>query len=208
MITDIAFSPDGKYIASSSWDGNAKIWDVETKKMVYNINFGWETYSVQFSSDSKYFLVGGNVVDEISALKVIEWKKDLLVYEYSYICWVSIEVSKDMEKILTTHGWDILLLKAHWDPNNIPIENKDDDIKIIPNPVADKIECVFNADNSGVFVLKINDLKGNEFLTEEKYLTKGDNRLILNTGNIPAGVYFLSVIGGSGSIAKKFVLVR
>ncbi len=60
-ILDIAFSPDGKYLLSSSSDGTAILWDVETWQIL-RILSGHEgdVISVAFSPDSKSIVTGGS----------------------------------------------------------------------------------------------------------------------------------------------------
>ncbi|MDE0021926.1 MAG: WD40 repeat domain-containing protein [Candidatus Poribacteria bacterium] len=55
LITHIAYSPDGKSIASSSWDKTIRIWDLKTGALIQKIegdgkyDFGW----VEYSQDGK-----------------------------------------------------------------------------------------------------------------------------------------------------------
>ncbi len=60
-VNSIAFSPDGKYMASGSNDKTVKIWSVEQKK-VFNTLRGHnsEVRSVSFSPDGKYLTSGSS----------------------------------------------------------------------------------------------------------------------------------------------------
>ncbi len=62
-VTAIAFSPSGQSLASGSWDGNVKIWEVETG---YNLRtltgHTGEIHAVAFSPDGRFIASGG--IDE------------------------------------------------------------------------------------------------------------------------------------------------
>jgi WD40 repeat protein len=70
----VAFSPDGKYLASGSRDNTVKLWSVESQKEVTTL-LGHSDYvnSVAFSPDGKYLASGSR--DETVKLWSIESQK-------------------------------------------------------------------------------------------------------------------------------------
>ncbi|MEZ5003921.1 MAG: caspase family protein [Chitinophagales bacterium] len=72
LIYDVAYSPNGDYIASASADRTVKIWETEKGREVRTIYIdnGYAT-SVLFSGDSKKLLVGGGSYD-IGELKIYD----------------------------------------------------------------------------------------------------------------------------------------
>ena len=61
-VTSVAFSPDGKYIVSGSYDGTMRIWDAQTEKLVLDPFEGHtdQVTSVAFSPDGKYIVSGSH----------------------------------------------------------------------------------------------------------------------------------------------------
>jgi len=61
IVESVAFSPDGKLLASGSGDGSLIVWNVETREKIREMKgHGGEVPSVAFSPDSKLLASGGN----------------------------------------------------------------------------------------------------------------------------------------------------
>jgi WD40 repeat protein/DNA-binding SARP family transcriptional activator len=60
LIDSLDFSPDGKHLASASWDGTARIWDLATGKATRTIEADGETARwVSYSDDNKRVATAG-----------------------------------------------------------------------------------------------------------------------------------------------------
>jgi len=54
----VAFSPDGKFVVSGSYDNTARVWDVATGKEVSRMTHKYVVNTVAFSQDGKYVISG------------------------------------------------------------------------------------------------------------------------------------------------------
>ncbi|MBC8525962.1 MAG: caspase family protein [Candidatus Cloacimonetes bacterium] len=59
-VKSVAFSPDGKFLATGWNDGNARIFNLETGNEVRSFKHGNYVYSVAFSTDGKFLATGCN----------------------------------------------------------------------------------------------------------------------------------------------------
>ncbi len=59
-VNSVAFSPDGQYLASGSWDGTIKLWRVSDGALVrdYDQETGTGVLSVQFSPNGRFLGYG------------------------------------------------------------------------------------------------------------------------------------------------------
>lgn len=70
----VAFSPDGKYLATSGCDGYVRIWDVQTLRLLQRLRGGINVYSVAFSPNGSY-LSWGNNPGEVRLASVGNWQE-------------------------------------------------------------------------------------------------------------------------------------
>ncbi|MDP1800597.1 MAG: T9SS type A sorting domain-containing protein [Bacteroidota bacterium] len=67
-------------------------------------------------------------------------------------------------------------------------------ISLFPNPASENINVAFTSEESGKAELKIFDVTGKQLQNiSEVAILPGDNRLKINTNELPAGAYFMSI---------------
>src|SRR5262249_18694827 len=76
-VTGVGFSPDGKTLVSGNQDKTLKLWDVETGKLLRNLDGNKAPVTVlAFSRDGKLFATAGTVREEgkeARSMEVLLW---------------------------------------------------------------------------------------------------------------------------------------
>lgn len=73
-VLGVAFSPDGKLVASCGFDGKVIIWDVATGKMIKKFDVQDSVFEVAFSPDGKSFIAGLSVKEEFMVWDTNTWE--------------------------------------------------------------------------------------------------------------------------------------
>jgi hypothetical protein len=73
-ISSVAFSPDGKFLASGSDDNTVKVWEVGSWREVITLRHGDRVRSVSFSPDGK-FLASGSKDNTVKVWEVGSWRE-------------------------------------------------------------------------------------------------------------------------------------
>ncbi len=60
IVTSVAFSPDGRYVASGSGKGEVKLWDLDRKRNIWTKKHGNSVGALAFSPDGKVLASGGS----------------------------------------------------------------------------------------------------------------------------------------------------
>ena len=80
---------------------------------------------------------------------------------------------------------------------------------VSPNPAKDGvIHIQMNLKNNKTLVFRLSDNTGKLILVKHVETVKGNNNFTLNEGNIPAGTYYLQVIGVDGIKEVKQIMVN
>jgi WD40 repeat protein len=207
-ITDMKFSPNGNYLATSDQYGYVKIWSVPQLDSVIAFRFDstyYTIYEINFSHNSNYLLIEG---DNSGDAKTKVWDLNNREYIRTYQYYGIFDISpNDSNIIFTGNKWQLTLISANWTQMGINDNTHHDSPQVIrPNPTNGKINLELNVKNRGQYSIKIINEKGNE-IQQIGYNTfdVGKHEINWDAGKLPAGVYFIVVRGKNYSETYKFI---
>jgi|GEM_PF-315790 len=167
-VTNAYFSPDGKYVVTSS-SGSAKVWDVETGKLLRDIDKQKEVIALaRFSPDGKKFVTFCiNDVTSTYSLIIWDFRTGELLHQIIVDLWPEfIEFSQDGKKLVLYNRKD----KELW-IFNVETGNKICDIKennyVSFSPNGEQIIT-----KSSDTIVRVLEIKTGKFVQELKGITK------------------------------------
>jgi len=100
LVFDVAYSPDGKYVAAAEGEKRAVIWDAQTGRIMHELSVGENfVYSVAFSPDGKFLAVGNE--DMLTTIWDVSTGSKLKTLE-GHTGWVqALAFSPDGKQLLT-----------------------------------------------------------------------------------------------------------
>jgi hypothetical protein len=88
----------------------------------------------------------------------------------------------------------------------IPVVFGEASFGLFPNPASQSVTVEVPLEADGDVSVAILDPSGKQALAQTRRLTKGDNRMEFQLGELPAGVYFVQVRNGELAMTRKLVV--
>jgi hypothetical protein len=86
------------------------------------------------------------------------------------------------------------------------LANSINSLNIVPNPLTTKAEVSFVSDKSGNMTERITNMIGAEVFSKGIEVKVGENKSIIEKGDLPTGVYFYSISDGKNLVTKRVVV--
>ena len=210
----IAFSPDGKYLAGAISDGPNKVWNASDWKL-FN-EFGKDGYSVAFSPDSKYVILGeGGFKNWHIYIWDYEKKNKTYSYRFDYL-WEDTEIPRSLdcspdEKFIAAGCTDgIVMLNAKWNPTSVsenPVQITEP--LIFPNPASETVNIRFNLvkpSQINIGIYDINSIKVADIY--DGFLELGLQNFEWNISRITSGTYFARITALGATSTVKIIVEK
>jgi len=219
---NLAFSPDGKYLAGAFSSEPNKIWNTSDWSLKNEIGNGGDSKAIEFSPDGN-FVVFGKVIGgddwsrffiyEITNRKItnsikLDYFSKILGHNYGDLA-RSISISNDSKKIAVAGSGGIYMLNAKWNPTSVEEESIQIlEPEIFPNPNDGKAIIRFNLLRSSDISVDIFDI--NSRLISNIF--KGQLIVGLQTfewlAKVPNGIYFAKISSGTSVSSIKIIVQK
>ena len=124
VVTSVSFSPEGKFLASGSYDKTIRLWDVEGRKEVAVLRGHNDIVtSVSFHPDGKFLASGGGIPPHLAGWRQgdntirlwdVEAQKEVAALKGHTDNVNSISFSPDGKLLASGAGWDDMTIRL-WD---------------------------------------------------------------------------------------------
>ena len=232
-----AYSPDGRFFAFAEEahrymrKATLGVFDMQTDEIVFLREFGDANISdIAFSSGGSFLLAGGFLYDVVGGfnpglpLTVWDFRTGEEVSRFSTLpdadalvdfC-ARFWLSPDNRSVFMWAGaslglFNIDLVETVSSVDTPGFQQTDNSIKLTFNQLIDNGQLNLNIEleKAGRFAIELSDLTGQTVpLSANEFMSAGVHRRRLNINGFPAGVFFLRVVGTSGSAAAVLQIVR
>ena len=212
LIQDISYSPDGSLLASCSYGGEIKIWDLIQNKIYFEMltphgenNLNGNVFSVNFYDNT--MLISGGSDFNINEIRIWKLGDSIPVKRIQITYPINIDNSYQ-NKLLTIADYQSVTLLDLTNITNIS-EISNNDIKASPNPSKNLVNIIFNLPQSGKTQVEILDLNSNQIsLLYAGFMDAGNQNLNWFSKGIPSGTYFCRITGKNFSKTLKIILEK
>jgi WD40 repeat protein len=209
-INDIAFSPDGKYLAATDENGYIKVWDTETRELVFNKKHEESEKSqvyetcLKFTHDNKYLVTSGGYVSNVTTKK---WQ----IPGFELYCinedpnGFAYDLDIHKSNSLATGNRGNIIVFSLCDEELIVNENLSDTLQY-PNPVKDIITIELEQELSPQIKIELFDNSGKlvkNFSLDEIMIN--NTSITLYMAFLSSGSYFLNISTDGFSRTYPFV---
>jgi WD40 repeat protein len=200
-INDMAFSPDGRYLASGDDSGYIKLWDLKNNMLFrekYHTDATGERLYVHrliFTNNSKYLITcGGYFFDKTTKIWKIPEFELVQSYDHPMMVWSSIDISPNDSLLAGDFDGKLSVIGINYNLSSIKNSNTENDTTIIPNPIKDLFTIELQNPILNTTIVKIFDSKGVliEQISNNK-LPIGSTTLTYNCSHLPVGKYFMTI---------------
>ena len=207
-IRSIAFSSDGKYLASASTDGVINIWDLNTKKLFKSllhdsIKDGY--LQVAFSPKSGYLVSSGGLKTYNTKIWDIRNFKEVYQYNNTFGATDGLDIAKDSLYIAISGGRILSLLNSYWTPTGIQQPPQESYQLIFPNPSGNEITIPIE---QGLQPISLDILSNTGQVAKSiNKIEPIENNIKIDISSLLIGSYFVSVYYPKKTISYKFVKI-
>jgi WD40 repeat protein len=212
-INDMAFSPDGRYLAATYSNGYVKVWDTNTRQFVFDqLHTGGHNESMLgtqllFTNDSKYLITcGGYFTDKTTKFWKLPTFELSNTYEHPYASFDSFEISPNDSLLAMFFKNTIRIIETNFGYSLLKGAKKDTIVH--PNPVKDILILPISYPITLDLSLKLFNSSG-EFikLFSIEDFNIDNTTIKLNISYLIPGAYFINITSNGFSKTYSFIKI-
>jgi len=196
----IAFSGDNDWYRFSNTSTNRRI-----KIELTNLPFD---YDVQLYRNNGLLATSenGGTTSETIILNTTNVSSSYFAYVYGFGGTFSNTQCYNLKVSLSSTNWrEDGSTDGEVEELEIPVVFADESFAMFPNPASDELNIDFFQQADADVQVTVFDASGKAAVQQQREITKGDNRMVLNLSRLAPGAYFVQVRTGDEVTMKKLI---